>query len=147
MAKRKMLKFSPELDGRLTELVKIKGLAAEKKKMFGHETWFLNGYMFTGANEAGIFVHVGAAMKEKALAEEEGLSVFEPISPFPPPKEKEIPINPHHRTKVKQRSTAVYGRIAVKVCAFGRDGFVVPMGRCFAAERGLANSLRSSWTA
>ena len=74
-----MLAFDPELNNRLEQLLETRGYGAVKKKMFGHETHFLNGYMFTGANELGIFVHLGSQAVERALDEETGVSRFGPM--------------------------------------------------------------------
>ena len=77
--KRKMLKFDPELSAHLEEKIRAYGYDAAKKKMFGHVVYFINGYIFTGANEQGIFVHLGAAARDRALKEEKGTVPFEPI--------------------------------------------------------------------
>ena len=79
MAAKKMLQFSPELSVRLEQSIRQNGYAVEKKKMFGHEVFFTNGYMFSGANVDGIFVHVGEAMKVKAMATEPDVAPFEPM--------------------------------------------------------------------
>ena len=57
--KKKMMQFSPERHEFLGRQVEKTGFAAEPKKMFGHEVFFLNGYMYTGANTEGVFVHLG----------------------------------------------------------------------------------------
>ena len=62
--KRKMLQYSPELSAYLEEKIKKHGFQATKQKMFGHEVFFLNGYMFSGANVEGIFVHTGEEERE-----------------------------------------------------------------------------------
>ena len=77
--KKKMLKFSPELSEALEKKLQAYGFEAEKQKMFGHEVFFLNGYMFTGANESGIFVHIGKDARDAALEKETGVSSFEPM--------------------------------------------------------------------
>jgi TfoX/Sxy family transcriptional regulator of competence genes len=77
MAK-KMLEFSPELSDYLEYILNEHEYSWEKKKMFGHETFFLNGYMFCGANVKGIFVHVGIDAKLEALMNEKGVAPFEP---------------------------------------------------------------------
>ena len=79
MAKKKMLAFSPERSAALEEKLREWNFRFEKKKMFGHETFFHNGYMFTGANVDGIFVHLGRRNVEQALSEEKGLSPFSPM--------------------------------------------------------------------
>ena len=74
-----MLAFAPELAARLELLLEGRGYGAVKKKMFGQETHFLNGYMFTGANVLGIFVHLGARAVEQSLANDAGVSPFGPM--------------------------------------------------------------------
>lgn len=53
------------------------GFAAEQKKMFGHETYFLRGYMFAGVFGDDIFVHVGLETVE--ASQKEGVGYFEPM--------------------------------------------------------------------
>lgn len=77
--KRKMLQFAPELAEELDRLVLACGCPTEKKIMFGHEVHFLNTHMFTGANEQGIFVHIGKEAKETALETEKGVAPFQPM--------------------------------------------------------------------
>jgi TfoX/Sxy family transcriptional regulator of competence genes len=79
MAKKKMLRFSAERSAALESKLKAYGYVAEKKKMFGHETFFTNGYMFTGANVDGIFVHVGQEARDRALKEKSGVAPFKPM--------------------------------------------------------------------
>jgi TfoX/Sxy family transcriptional regulator of competence genes len=79
MTKRKMLQFSPELHEFLYKKVTRGGYLADIKKMFGHEVFFLNGYMFTGANELGIFVHIGHEAVLAALEKEKGVAPFSPM--------------------------------------------------------------------
>jgi TfoX/Sxy family transcriptional regulator of competence genes len=74
----KMFKFDPELSAFLEEKIREYGFEISKKKMFGHETYFLNGYMYCGANVNGIYVHSGLEAKERALKEESGVAPFEP---------------------------------------------------------------------
>lgn len=76
--KRKMLPFSPELSAFLEEKVDSFGYPTTKQKMFGHEVFFLNGYMFTGANVEGIFVHIGKEERDRALEKEADVGPFEP---------------------------------------------------------------------
>lgn len=78
-AKRRMLTFSPERHRRLCTLVAEAGYPVTMKKMFGHEVFFLNGYLFAGANERGWFVHVGAAARDEALATDPCVARFEPL--------------------------------------------------------------------
>lgn len=77
--KKNMLKFNPELFASLEKKVRDYKYGAVKKKMFGHEVFFLNGYMFAGANESGIFVNVGKEARDRALEGEEGVIPFEPL--------------------------------------------------------------------
>lgn len=78
--KRKMLQFSPELAEKLDQIILACGYPTEKKKMFGHEVHFLNTHMFSGANEMGIFVHIGKEAKETALETETGVAPFQPMA-------------------------------------------------------------------
>jgi TfoX/Sxy family transcriptional regulator of competence genes len=75
----KMMQFSPKVAEIVEEAVRDQGYAAIKRKMFGQETWFLNGYMFAGGNENGVYVHVGEREKEEALGAEKGVQPFEPL--------------------------------------------------------------------
>jgi len=77
--KKKMLKFAPGLSESLEKKLHDYGYGAKKQKMFGHEVFFLNGYMFTGANESGIFVHIGKDARDAALEKETDVSPFEPM--------------------------------------------------------------------
>lgn len=77
--KKKMLKFSPELSEVLEKKLQAYGYDVKKQKMFGHEVFFLNGYMFTGANKSGIFVHIGKDARDAALEKDTGVSPFEPM--------------------------------------------------------------------
>lgn len=74
-----MLQFSPELSSFLEDKISKFGYPVEKKKMFGHETFFLNGYMFTGANVSGIVVHIGKEARDSALQKESYVIPFEPM--------------------------------------------------------------------
>ena len=60
-----MMKYAPERGAFLAGIVESGGFVAggdapTMRKMFGHETWFLNGYMFTGANEGHMRMVFGA---------------------------------------------------------------------------------------
>lgn len=79
MAKNKMLPYSPELSKTLEGKIREWGYSVEKKKMFGHEVFFSNGYMFSGANVDGIFVHIGQEARDEALKQETGVAPFEPM--------------------------------------------------------------------
>lgn len=76
--KSKMMAFSPELFRFLENKIQKYGYDVIKKKMFGHEVFFSNGYMFSGANENGIFVHIGQEKRDEALRLGDGVSAFEP---------------------------------------------------------------------
>ena len=76
---RKMVPFSRELFELLSNKVEKYGYRTEIRKMFGHEVHFLNEYMFAGANERGIYVHVGEHAKDEALRRESGAAAFEPL--------------------------------------------------------------------
>ena len=73
-----MLAASAEMSAVLDKAIADSGLPAEKKKMFGHETWFLNGYMFCGANVRGIFVHLGRDAVPGIIEREDDTGPFEP---------------------------------------------------------------------
>lgn len=77
--KRKMMRFDRELSEMLEQIITTSGYPFAKKKMFGHEVFFLNGYMFSGANELGVFVHLGREAKEKALESETDVAPFSPM--------------------------------------------------------------------
>jgi TfoX/Sxy family transcriptional regulator of competence genes len=77
--KRKMVRFSPDLFAYLEEKIEKYGIPKTKQKMFGHEVFFLNGYMFSGANVDGIFVHTGKEDRDKALEKEPAIRPFEPM--------------------------------------------------------------------
>lgn len=77
--KRKMLEFSSERAEMLDKVVVAAGYGTEKKKMFGHEVHFLNGYMFSGANVDGIFVHLGQKGRDNALEKEKDVTLFRPM--------------------------------------------------------------------
>jgi TfoX/Sxy family transcriptional regulator of competence genes len=62
----------------LTPLVHEVAPEAETRKMFGHETWFLNGHMLAGANTDGIYVHLAPEAVEDALACEPYGTPFRP---------------------------------------------------------------------
>ena len=78
-----MMKYAPERGAFLAGIVEAGGFVVggelpRIRKMFGHETWFLNGYMFTGANEDGIYVHLGEEGAAAAIAENGDLTPFSP---------------------------------------------------------------------
>jgi TfoX/Sxy family transcriptional regulator of competence genes len=73
-----MMKFSPELGRLLAKQIQAAGYPASKRKMFGHETWFLNGYMFAGASTQGVWLHLGAPAVQEALASQKGVAPFSP---------------------------------------------------------------------
>lgn len=72
------MKYDPARGEALKGLIEEAGYAATMKKMFGHDTWFLNGYMYAGCNIDGVFVHLGDEASKNALAEHEDLSPFSP---------------------------------------------------------------------
>ena len=74
-----MLQYSPELSAHLEEKINQLKFQATKQKMFGHEVFFLNGYMFSGANVDGIFVHTGKHERDIALEKEPATRPFEPM--------------------------------------------------------------------
>lgn len=74
----KMMKYDPARGEALRKLIEDAGYSATMKKMFGHDTWFLNGYMYAGCNTDGVFVHIGEEAAIKAVAEHDNLSPFSP---------------------------------------------------------------------
>ncbi len=74
-----MLQFSPKLTEYLEERIQKYGYFTNKQKMFGHEVFFLNGYMFSGANVDGIFVHIGKEERDRALGKNPDVGPFEPM--------------------------------------------------------------------
>lgn len=80
MAKGKMMRFDPKLGAYLDDQLARFGIDATKKKMFGHETYFLNGHMYTGASELGIFVNVGEEEVRRALAQDPDTAPFSPMA-------------------------------------------------------------------
>jgi hypothetical protein len=46
--------------------------------MFGHDTWFLNGYMFAGCNTDGVFVHLDEESVAAAVVEHDDAIPFSP---------------------------------------------------------------------
>ncbi len=79
MSKRKMMQFDAAGDAALGKAILHEGYAPDKKKMFGHEVYFLNGYMYAGANTNGVFVHVGEEGVQAAVDAEDGVGPFCPM--------------------------------------------------------------------
>ncbi len=79
MTKRKMMQFDADGDAALGKAILNAGYAPDKKKMFGHEVYFLNGYMFAGANTSGVFIHVGEEAVQAAVDAEDGVGPFRPM--------------------------------------------------------------------
>lgn len=77
--KKKMLKFNPELSELLGKRILECGFNPDLRKMFGHEVFFLNGFMFCGANADGVFFHVGEKMKDELLSAGKNVSPFSPL--------------------------------------------------------------------
>ena len=75
---RRMMKHDPDLDQHLGKAILEAGYAPDRKKMFGHAVYFLNGYMYAGATESGIFVHLSVDDVREVLAED-GLEPFSPM--------------------------------------------------------------------
>ena len=72
------MNYDAERGALLAEVVKEKEPGAQLKKMFGHETWFLNTYMFAGANTDGIWVHLGEEKVQECLEQQESVAPFSP---------------------------------------------------------------------
>lgn len=73
-----MMQFDESRAAFLAPLVQEVAPEAVTRKMFGHETWFLNGRMFAGANTEGIYVHLAPEAVEDALACEPYGTPFRP---------------------------------------------------------------------
>ena len=74
-----MRPYSPDLGALLAETIAGLGIPCSKRSVFGHETWFLNGYMFAGANVDGIWVNLGEAAVQAELKTTPGVSEFSPV--------------------------------------------------------------------
>jgi TfoX/Sxy family transcriptional regulator of competence genes len=74
----KILKFDEQGMELLEQHLQELNISAEKKKMFGHESFFLNGYMFCGSNELGFFVHLGRDRVPELLESDSNLEPFRP---------------------------------------------------------------------
>jgi hypothetical protein len=57
---------------------KMAGRKAERRKMFGYPCYFINNNMCTGTFEEGLFLRLGNGGREKAMAQNDELSFFEP---------------------------------------------------------------------
>jgi hypothetical protein len=79
VTKRKMMQFDADGDAALGRAILHAGYAPDKKKMFGHEVYFLNGYMYAGANTNGVFLHVGEEGVQAAVDAEAGVGPFSPM--------------------------------------------------------------------
>ena len=77
MAER-ILPFSEDMHQLLGDALSALGIEAEEKKMFGHHTMFLNGYMFAGGNVRGIFLNIGRDEVDRLLQENNQLFPFAP---------------------------------------------------------------------
>jgi TfoX/Sxy family transcriptional regulator of competence genes len=55
----------------------------EKRKMFGHPVHFINGNMFAGVFGDDIFIRLREDDKRRLLAENDEVSMFEPIAGRP----------------------------------------------------------------
>ena len=75
-----MAKFDPGRAIILSDLVQKTGYPATLKKMFGHDTWFLNGYMYAGCNTGGVFVHLGEDGAKNAIDTNDDVIPFSPRS-------------------------------------------------------------------
>ena len=79
MTKKKMMQFDADGDKALGQAILQAGYAPDKKKMFGHEVYFLNGYMYAGANTDGVFVHVGQEAVQTSVDTVDGVGPFCPM--------------------------------------------------------------------
>lgn len=70
-------KVSPELVEVLDSY--LQGYAAERRKMFGCPTWFVNGNMFAGVHQDSLFIRLSAEDREAAFAFSDEIAPFEPV--------------------------------------------------------------------
>ncbi|MBD3275216.1 MAG: hypothetical protein GF372_07890 [Candidatus Marinimicrobia bacterium] len=62
----------------LNDTIEQSGYGCELRKMFGHKTFFVNGYMFAGVfGETGIHLRVGQSMRDDAIENTRGVAYFE----------------------------------------------------------------------
>lgn len=74
-------KMSQEAAARLASIVKP--FACQKKPMFGHEVYWVNGNMFTGVFQDSIFFRLSANDQAEFLGKYNGAKQFEPMAGRP----------------------------------------------------------------
>ena len=74
-------KMSPEAAQRLEAIVKP--FACQKKPMFGHEVYWLNGNMFTGVFQSILFFRLSPQDQNEFLGEYKDAMQFEPMAGRP----------------------------------------------------------------
>ncbi len=82
-------KMSPEVAALLEEAVGP--YACNKRRMFGHDAYFINNNMWTGVFEDRIFVRLLAADRERLLGSEPEAVQFEPLPGRPMKEYIELP--------------------------------------------------------
>ncbi len=82
-------KMSPEVAALLEEAVAP--FTCQKRKMFGHECYFVNNNMWTGVFEDRIFVRLSEADRQAALERESETALFEPLAGRPMREYVELP--------------------------------------------------------
>ncbi len=74
----KFPKQSEVIFARLNDIIEQSGFDCEFRTMFGHKTFFVNGYMFAGVfGETGIHLRVGQSMRDDAVESVRGAAYFE----------------------------------------------------------------------
>lgn len=74
-------KMSQETAERLATMVKP--FACQKKPMFGHEVYWVNGNMFTGVFQSSIFIRLSKGEQEEFMEKYADAKQFEPMAGRP----------------------------------------------------------------
>lgn len=70
----KMVEYDSALSKKLEERLEALGIKSKKREMFGHEVFFVKGYMFAGVSDRGIYVNLGRTAVARLLKIEKGVS-------------------------------------------------------------------------
>lgn len=69
---------SEEIFSVLEDAIEKSGFTCDQRRIFGHKTYFVNGYMFAGVfGEAGIHLRVGQTIRDNAVENITGTAYFE----------------------------------------------------------------------